>query len=94
MNNNIITINNLEYTVQKRNIILDNIAVSIPTGSFVAVLGENGAGKTTLLDLVMGFRLPSKGTITVMNKEPYLDHWEARKRITYLSDNPSNAAIE
>ncbi len=85
MDKEIITINNLSYTVNQHSI-LDDITITIPAGAFVAVLGENGAGKTTLLDLLMGFRIPSHGRLCVMNQEPCLDHWEARKTITYLSE--------
>lgn len=85
MGHEIISIHQLGYTINRR-VILRDIAASIPHGAFVGVLGENGAGKTTLLDLLMGFRVPSQGMITVLGQQPYQDHWEARKQIAYLSE--------
>jgi len=81
----IISIHQLGYTINER-VILRDIAASIPHGAFVGVLGENGAGKTTLLDLLMGFRVPSEGMATVWGQQPHQDHWEARRRIAYLSE--------
>ncbi|MGD0078801.1 MAG: ABC transporter ATP-binding protein [Sedimentisphaerales bacterium] len=86
MDNNIISISNLRYSVKTGRQILDDINFAIPAGAFVAVLGENGAGKTTLLDLVMGFRVPTSGQINVMGMQPHLDHWQQRKTIAYLSE--------
>jgi len=82
----IIEVENLSYSVNKNKKILDNINLSLEKGTFLAVLGENGAGKTTLLDLLMGFRKPNSGEIQVMGYEPYFDHWQQRKKITYLSE--------
>jgi len=85
MGHEIISIQQLGYAINGR-VILRDIAAAIPPGAFVGVLGENGAGKTTLLDLLMGFRVPSDGMITVLDQQPHEDHWEARKRIAYLSE--------
>lgn len=60
--------------------ILSGATFAAAPGSFVALLGENGAGKTTLLDLVMGFRAPSTGTVTVEGLEPYRDPHESMNR--------------
>ena len=96
MGREIISVHQLGYAINGR-VILRDIAASISPGAFVGVLGENGAGKTTLLDLLMGFRVPSQGTITVFDQQPHQDHWEARKGITYLSekvDMPGDWSIQ
>jgi NitT/TauT family transport system ATP-binding protein len=41
---------------------LDHVSLTIPTGSFTAVIGPSGCGKTTLLRLGSGLELPSQGT--------------------------------
>ncbi len=46
MTEDIITVDNLCYSVHGSKLILDNISLSVPRGSFVAVLGENGAGRS------------------------------------------------
>jgi simple sugar transport system ATP-binding protein len=44
---------------------LDDVALSLPPGSFHAVLGENGAGKSTLVKCVMGYYRPDAGRVLV-----------------------------
>jgi branched-chain amino acid transport system ATP-binding protein len=56
--------------------ILENVSVTVPTGSITVLLGRNGAGKTTTLKSIMGMTPPSKGTITfetqsLVGKQPY-----------------------
>lgn len=45
--------------------VLEDISVSLPAGSVVAVVGENGAGKTTLVKLLCQLYQPTMGRITV-----------------------------
>ena len=44
---------------------LNNISITIPKNSFVALTGTTGAGKTTLADVVLGLLEPSTGEIRV-----------------------------
>ena len=48
---------------------LDNVSVSIPSGSFHALLGENGAGKSTLVKCIMGFYRADEGTVLLNGRE-------------------------
>jgi ATP-binding cassette subfamily C protein len=45
--------------------ILDQINLSIPAGSFTALIGPSGSGKTTSLDLIIGLLQPDSGTLLV-----------------------------
>jgi ABC-2 type transport system ATP-binding protein len=44
---------------------VDDVSLSIETGSVVGLLGPNGAGKTTLIKSILGMVLPDAGTVRV-----------------------------
>jgi heme ABC exporter ATP-binding subunit CcmA len=48
---------------------LRDIALSVESGSTVALLGRNGAGKTTLLKILAGLSKPSKGKVQAPSRE-------------------------
>jgi spermidine/putrescine transport system ATP-binding protein len=48
---------------------IDNLDLTIPAGSFFALLGPSGCGKTTTLRLVAGLEEPSQGQILIGGKD-------------------------
>lgn len=48
---------------------LDGVAVEVPEGQFVALLGANGAGKTTFFSIVTGLYAAHAGTVSVVGKD-------------------------
>ena len=55
---------------------VDDINVTVPDGSFFALLGPSGCGKTTTLRMVAGLELPTSGQILIgdqdiANLKPY-----------------------
>jgi ABC-type uncharacterized transport system ATPase subunit len=44
---------------------LDDVSVSVPPGTFHAIVGENGAGKSTLAKCLVGFYRPDAGEVKV-----------------------------
>ena len=61
--------------------VLDDISVTLPAGSVVAIVGENGAGKTTLVKLLAKMYAPVSGSIfvddTSLDRVP-ADRWRSR----------------
>jgi ABC-type Mn2+/Zn2+ transport system ATPase subunit len=51
----------------RENIALHDISLTIPEGSFVAIVGPNGAGKTTLLTLINGLGTLQHGSVKIFN---------------------------
>lgn len=52
------------YTLNGRHqVVADNITMTFPTGSSLALLGRNGAGKSSLLRMISGAMLPTSGRI-------------------------------
>ena len=62
-------------------LVLDDLSLSLPAGSVVAIVGENGAGKTTLVKLLAKMYEPTSGSILV-DETPLArmraDEWRAR----------------
>ncbi len=46
-------------------LVLDEVSMSVPFGSHLALVGLNGAGKTSLLQLMAGRLKPSQGRVTI-----------------------------
>ena len=65
---------------------LDDVSLSIPTGSICGLVGPNGAGKTTLVRLLLGLERPAAGTIGVLGLDPLRDALGLRERIGYVPD--------
>ena len=65
-------IDDLHHKYNKQNFsnwILNAINLEIEAGELLGLLGPSGCGKTTLLRLIAGFEFPSKGRITLNEKE-------------------------
>lgn len=50
-------------------LIIENINLYIPEGTFFALLGPSGSGKSTVLRLIAGFEEPDTGTIFLGNTD-------------------------
>jgi spermidine/putrescine transport system ATP-binding protein len=55
---------------------VDDISLTVPQGSFFALLGPSGCGKTTTLRMIAGLELPTHGRVLlgdtdVTSKKPY-----------------------
>jgi lantibiotic transport system ATP-binding protein len=64
----VVQIENLSHHFRKQQV-LDNISLFIPTGSIYGFLGPNGAGKTTTLRLILGLLKKQSGVIQVFGND-------------------------
>ena len=44
---------------------LDNVSLSVPTGSRTVIVGPSGSGKTSLLRMIAGFEFPDTGRLSL-----------------------------
>jgi ABC-2 type transport system ATP-binding protein len=63
MEGNVIAIENIQFSYDRKNIVLMDFSLKIRRGGITAILGHNGAGKTTLLRLLGKLITPNKGNI-------------------------------
>lgn len=52
-----------------RELVLDNIELTVGEGEFVSIIGPSGCGKSTLLNIVAGLESPDAGAVTVAGGE-------------------------
>jgi putative ABC transport system ATP-binding protein len=72
MNNNVISIQNLDYYFGRgklRKQVLFDINLAIDAGEIVIMTGPSGSGKTTLLTLIGGLRSGQSGSLNVLGEE-------------------------
>lgn len=49
---------------------IDNISLSVESGTVYGLLGANGAGKSTTIECILGTRTADSGTVTVLGCNP------------------------
>ena len=55
--------------IHDKNLVLDNVSLSIEDTDFLGLLGPSGSGKTTLLKIICGLITPDTGKIKYPNRE-------------------------
>jgi ABC transport system ATP-binding/permease protein len=68
----------------RKQILLDNVSLTILPREFVAIVGVSGAGKTTLLDALSGFRPANRGHVFTNGEDLYLNFNDYRTRLGYV----------
>lgn len=63
--NNKIQLEDLTFSYEKDNIVLDKLNLTFNCGKKTAIVGPSGCGKSTIVDLITGLIVPSKGSVTV-----------------------------
>ncbi|MEH7549220.1 MULTISPECIES: metal ABC transporter ATP-binding protein [Bacillaceae] len=83
----IIEIKHLSYRYEKESV-LEDINITIPDGSFLAIVGPNGSGKSTLLKLVLGLLKLQRGDILLFGQE--ISKFRDWQKIGYVSQKANS----
>ena len=71
----VIELNNVSFAYNERNV-LEDIHMTVPSGSFLGVVGPNGSGKSTLVKLMLGLLKPDQGSISLFETNvKKFDQW-------------------
>jgi zinc transport system ATP-binding protein len=65
----VVEIKGLSFAYEK-DIILENINLTVEPLDFLAIIGPNGGGKSTLLKLMLGLLKPDSGTVRILGEPP------------------------
>lgn len=78
----IIEIQNLSYSYEKE-LVLQDINLTVNEKDFLVFIGPNGGGKSTLVKLILGINHVQKGSINIFNQPAHKN----LTRIGYVSQN-------
>ena len=82
----ILALQNVEYSYDKKKKVLKGINAQMETGKMYAILGPSGCGKTTLLSLLGGLDSPTNGQILFNgtdNEQSGLGH-HRKKHVSFI----------
>jgi len=94
---NLIKTNDLSYIYDKeeKQLVLDNVNLSVKKGEFLCILGHNGSGKSTLAKHFNGILLPTGGTCYVngIDTKDESKIFDIRKNVGMVFQNPDNQLV-
>ena len=76
------------YKEIKKNVILDNVNITLTGGKIYGIQGKNGCGKTMLMRSIAGLVIPTRGSIIINGKALHRDI-SIPESIGVLIENPS-----
>ena len=63
-----IRVKNLTKSFANR-VVVDDLSFEVNRGEVFALLGHNGAGKSTTIDLILGLKIPDRGTARILGMD-------------------------
>jgi ABC-2 type transport system ATP-binding protein len=81
-----IDVRDLRHSYGEREV-LRGLNLTVAPGEIYALLGGNGAGKSTTLSALLGFIVPSSGSVRVTGIDPAADAARARAQLAYVPES-------
>ncbi|HOT36126.1 MAG TPA: metal ABC transporter ATP-binding protein [Candidatus Latescibacteria bacterium] len=80
-----VEVRELSYSYQRPLVeALRGVSLTLPRGTFTAVMGPNGSGKSTFLRLLLGILRPTRGEIRVLGESPTAPSQRVQRLIAYV----------
>ncbi|ASE81436.1 multidrug ABC transporter permease/ATP-binding protein [Citrobacter koseri] len=84
-----IDVDDVSFAYRDDNLVLQNITLSVPSRSFVALVGHTGSGKSTLASLLMGYYPLTQGDIRLDGRSlSTLSHGVLRQGVAMVQQDP------
>jgi ABC-type multidrug transport system ATPase subunit len=84
-----IKVQNINFSYQKSEKIIEDLSFDVPENSIFGFLGANGSGKTTAIRLLLNLCKPDSGEILIQNKKIASNYIELYKKIGTLIEDPT-----
>lgn len=91
---NLIEVNNLVYSYDKKENVIDGVSFSVEAGKYISIIGHNGSGKSTIAKLLLGLLDSNQYSIKAFGK--FLNSRTAREirtKIGIVFQNPDNQFV-
>lgn len=87
-------IENVTFSYDLVNNVLDNISFEIYENEYVCIIGHNGSGKSTISKILVGLLKPSSGNIKIYGETiSYLNFQKLRNNVGIIFQNPDSQFI-
>lgn len=82
----VIRCDDLTFAYLNQKPIFDGLSLTIRQGERIVIQGKTGEGKSTLMNLLTGLYAPDKGTVSLLNKDPFgMSEEERRQSVGVIS---------
>ena len=82
----VIRCDDLTFAYPNQKPIFDGLSLTIRQGERIVIKGKTGEGKSTLMNLLTGLYAPDKGTVSLLNKDPFgMSEEERRQSVGVIS---------
>lgn len=65
---------------------LENVSITVPSGTIMGLIGENGAGKSTTIKCLLNLIRRNSGEITLLGQDNLKEEWSVKEDIGVVLD--------